>query len=376
MKNWATLGYCVLLMLVLGVGWRCAGDGSSGLDQAARQPGQPETPEAAVFDYLLYDNDFNAVPIDADPKRYVTTELDSAQVGLVYELTAEREFSPGVHARIATTNDQGWYRIEFKALQRAKDVKPALQRGFVIISIQRGDSTIQYQSYSIDEWLKQYRRHLIDKWETLTMWHPVPAVQPNDELKIYLWNPEGGTLHVDDLRVEVWRQAPAYAQTHTKSHVLTELTYEGEGWGPQHTKERAYRGLGAALLFNGDGGTAYGSGYEATLEAAKVAAGDALQIEVVALKQHGVRQADQAARLVCSVERNGQVVFWKGWAIDPRLWKDGRQTLNEWHSLTWWVELPADIRSGDQLRIYPWNDTKQRIFLDDLKATVWKAPSS
>ncbi len=354
------------------LGWQCGGDHPSALDQAARVPLSPKPPAAAVFSYLLYDNDFNAVPIDANPQNYVTTALDSAQVGLVYALDKAQEFSPGLHAQLSAVSVPTWYHISLKALQYSDDVEPALRRGFLVVSIARGDSTIEYQPYSIDEWLDRYQRHVIDKWEQLEWWHPLPAVADGDQIKVYVWNPEGGILQLDDFRVEVWQQPPAYAQDYAQSHVLAEFNYEGEGWGPQKTQERAYRGMGAALLYTGQNGVPYGSSYDQPLSAANIAPGDLLRVQLVALKQYGLRQADQAARMVCALNRNGKAVFWKGWAIDPRLWRDGRQTFNEWHPLTWWIEVPADWRPNDILQIYPWNNTPQRIFLDDLTIQVWK----
>ena len=362
----------ILLLGLALLNWRCGGDASTALDRAARTALAPTPPKGMVFDYLLYDNDFNAVPTDAQPEYYVASVLDSPKVGLVYRLSREQAFAPGLYAQLDLTPEQVYYRIELEVLQYAKDVMPALQRGFVVVSLTRKDSTIVYQPYSIDEWMATYQRHLVDKWETLTLWHPLEAAQAGDQLKIYVWNPEGGLLYLNNLKIEVWRPKPRYDQTHQKSHVLTELSYEGANWGPEQTQEQAYRGIGAALLYNGNGGTAFGRGYQGTLEAANIGAQDVLQIEVVGLKQHGVRQAERAARLVCAMERNGQALDWKGWAIDWRLYRDGAQTYNEWHPLTWWVPLPEGVKPSDVLQVYPWNNTEQRIFLDDLRVTVWK----
>lgn len=364
--------YWCWVLSVIFWGWHCAGDQHNALDQAARTPLSPEPPTAATFSYLLYDNDFNAVPMDASPKRYVTTPLDSVQVGLVYALDKEQAFSPGLHAQLPNITVPTWYHISLKVLQYSDDVEPALQRGFVVVSIERGDSIVEYQPYSIDKWLSRYQRHVVDKWEQLEFWHRLPAVMAGDQIKIYLWNPEGGLLYLDDLKVEVWQVLPPYEQTHQKSHRLAELNYEGDGWGPQKTQEQAYRGIGSALLYKGVGGVPYGSGYEQPLSAANIAAGDLIQIQFAALKQHGLRQADRTALMVCALNRNGESMDWKGWVIDPRLWRAGQQTVNEWHQLTWWIEVPDDWRPNDVLQIYPWNDTEQRVFLDDLTIYVWK----
>lgn len=362
-------GYLLCWTMVFCLG--CQSGEHGGLERAARMPLTPEVPAGAAFDYLLYDNDFNAVPVDADPERYVLSVLDSPAVGMVYHLTKTQEFSPGVEARIGGVWGKAWYRISLRALQNAEDIAPALQRGFVVVSLERGDSIIEYQPYSIDEWLQQYQRHVVDKWEELTIWHPVPDAQVGDLLKVYVWNPEGGDLYIDDFRVERWRPAPTYEQTYQKNKVLLSQSYEGEGWGPQHNQEQAYRGIGAAMLTSRAGGVAYGSGYQATLAEAGIHAGMMLKVQFAALKQHGVRQADQAARMVLVLERNSTSIHWQGWAIDPRIWKEGEQTVNEWTVLTWWVPIPADARSTDVLKIYPWNNTEHRIFIDDLEMEVW-----
>lgn len=352
--------------------WHCGSDQPSALNQAARQPLSPEVPAGVTFGYLLYDNDFNAVPMDVPSKRYVTSSLDSLQVGLVYALDQGQEFSPGLHAQLSNTTVPTWYHISLKALQYSDDVEPALQRGFLIVSIERGDSMIQYEAYSIDKWLERYQRHVVDKWERLEWWHRLPETLAGDQIKVYVWNPEGGILHLDDLRVEVWQELPPYKETHQKSHLLAEFNYEGEGWGPQQTQERAYRGISAALLYKGEGGVPYGSSYEQPLSAANIAPGDVLQIELAALKQHGLRQADRAAQMVCALKRNNATIDWRGWVIDPRLWRDGRQTVNEWHTLTWWIKVPEDWQPNDVVQIYPWNDTQHRLFVDDLTIHVWK----
>lgn len=360
---------CLALLM-----WQCGSDHHMALDQAAREPLSPEVPTGVNFGYLLYDNDFNAVPTDVRPTRYVTTHLDSLGVGLVYALDKEQAFSPGLHAQLPNVKVPTWYHISLKALQYSEDVAPALQRGFLVVSVERGDSIVEYQPYSIDQWLDRYQRHIVDKWERLEWWHPLPDAVAGDQIKVYVWNPEGGVLHLDDLRVEVWQELPDYEQTHQKSHLLAEFNYEGEGWGPQQTQEQAYRGISAALLYNNAGvGVPYGSSYEQSLSVANVAPGDLIQVELAALKQHGLRQADRAAQMVCELKRNGDLVHWEGWFIDPRLWREGQQTVNEWHRLTWWIEVPENWRPTDVLQIYPWNDTQQRMFVDDLTIHVWKS---
>lgn len=336
----------------------------------------PKPDPALEFDYLLYDNDYNGVPIDEDPTHYTNKVLDSIQVGLVYQLTNERAFAPGLYATVSPAKSPTWYHLTLRVLKLSKDVrKPLSAKGMIVFSWDRKDSTIHYSTYAINDLLKQQNRQMIDKWETVETWHQVPSdIQEGDLLKIYVWNPEGGTIYIDDLAVTAWSKPAAVplAISNENTRLLVDYNYEHENPSLTITNKYAHRGVYSNVVGNLTNYSPYGKTYETTLGDQQLEAGDALRIRFAALKQDKLLRSDHVAFIVCSVERNGTNIYWKSMGINTRLWKHGQQLMQEWKVLEWWQVLPKDSRPTDVLKVYVWNNYGTLIYIDDLSIEVVK----
>lgn len=325
------------------------------------------------FDYLLYDNKYNAVPVDEDPTYYTNKVLDSALVGLAYQLTNEQAFAPGLFAVVAPDKNPTWYHLSLKVLKESKDmVAPLSARGTVVFSWEREGTMAHYFTYPIKDLLKEQNRHMVDKWETIEVWHQVPsAIQEGDLLKIYVWNPKGGTIYVDDMMVTAWsQQTPPVDLSNKKMRLLVEQGYEHEVPSSDITNQYAHRGTYSNVIGSLENYNPYGKTYETSLQDAQLEGGDVLHISFAALKQDQLHRSDHAALMVCSVERDGKSIYWQGKGINSRLWEHGKQLIKEWKKLEWWQVLPADVRPTDVLKIYAWNTRGVLVFIDDLSVEV------
>ena len=75
----------LLLLSILALGLAaCGGEQQEklevGMPKIGKRPGA-----AFTFEQLLYENNYNAVPLDDDPAYYVNDILDSALIGLAYK---------------------------------------------------------------------------------------------------------------------------------------------------------------------------------------------------------------------------------------------------------------------------------------------------
>ena len=157
------------------------------------------------------------------------------------------------------------------------------------------------------------------------------------------------------------------------SHVLTEQNYEISILAFQTTKETAARGMFSCVLSNETGKAKYGKGYKNTLVEAQIMPGDYVRVIFAALKKHKVRLYSKSSKMVMSLERGQQQLFWDGFPIEARIRKDGKQAYGNWVNLECWKQIPLDAKPGDFLQIYPWNTLSTPIYIDDLKVEVWKS---
>lgn len=78
--------------------------------------------------------------------------------------------------------------------QKFKDVQ-------IVASVSNAKNTVFYQNFSIADYVK-----LIDKWQHIEFQFVLPAFEtPDDELKIYLWNPKKTIAGYDDLEVIIYK---------------------------------------------------------------------------------------------------------------------------------------------------------------------------
>ena len=352
--------------------WSCNSDYAA-INKNVTFPKAVVQPDGVRFDYLMYENDYNGVPTDGDPKEYGDKERQSESSGLYFKLSNKRAFGPGVDALVKSEKIGEWYSISFVCMKPSKGMNQLVDKGLLVVSFQRGDSTLDYKAFPISEVLEEQNKQCVDKWETISVWYKVPdGLQNGDQLKIYPWNPAGGDLYLDDFRVETWTTEPLAPKGVAFSHVLTEQNYETSDLAGQTTKETAARGLFSCVLSSQEGKAQYGKGYIGTLTEAKIQAGDYVKISFAGLKKHHVRQVAKAANMVISLERNGTSLFWEGFEIDPRLKEGDGQAYAKWVNLEMWQKIPADTQGSDLLKIYPWNNNLDPIYIDDLQIEVWR----
>lgn len=352
--------------------WSCNSDYSA-IDKNVTFPKAVHAPDGLRFDYLMYENDYNGVPKDGDPKEYGNEYKRSESSGLYFKLTNERAFGPGVNAVVQNDQQGVWYHIYFTCMKPSKEMNKPAEKGLVIVSFERADSMLQYNTFPISELLQKENKQCVDKWETLSVWCKVPeGLQKGDRLKIYPWNPAGGDLYLDDFTVETWTTEALAPKGVALSHVVTEQNYETSDLAGQTTKETAARGLFSCVLSGQEGKAQYGKGYTGTLTEAKIQAGDYVKVAFAGLKKHHIRQIDKSANMVISLERNGEQLFWEGLEIDPRLRKGTGQAYGEWVNLEMWQKIPEDAKGSDVIKIYPWNNSWEPIYVDDLQIEVWR----
>jgi hypothetical protein len=362
----------LLIITSIALLWSCDSDYSA-INKNVTFPEAVVQPDGVRFDYLMYENDYNGVPEDGDPTEYGNEEKQSEASGLYFKLSNKRAFGPGVNAVVQSEKKGGWYYISFACMKPSKEMNKPADKGILVVSFERRDSMLDYRTFPISELLEQQNRQCVDKWETVSIWYKVPeGLKNGDELKIYPWNPTGGDLYLDDFIVETWTGEPLAPRDVVLSHTVTEQNYETSDLAAQTTKETAARGLYSCVLSSQEGKVQYGKGYTGTLAEANIQAGDYVKVSFAGLKKHHVRQATKAANMVISLERNGTQLFWEGLDVDPRLRKETGQVYGEWVNLEMWQKIPADARGSDLLKIYPWNNNWDPIYIDDLQIDVWR----
>lgn len=366
MKN--TVFYFLTLSLSFLL-WSC-GSGASSIDADGANAKEPEQPQGVQFSYLMYENDFNAVPQDGNPAEYGTKFRPTDGSGMSFELTNARQFAPGVNAQMGVVRKGEWYKISFACFKEAAP-DPANIKGFIVVSISRADSVYHYKAYTFNDLLKEQNKNLIGNWTNLTVWHKAPEeLQSGDRLQIYHWNPEGGSVFLDNFTVETWTTELAPAGV-ALSHGLLEQNYETPELASMTTKDLAARGVASCVLSGA--GVQFGAGFTGTLEASQIKPGDYIKVTFSALKKNKTTLYASAANMVFAIERDKKQISWEGMAIEPRIHKDGKQILNEWMSITIWKQIPADAQPSDLLNIYPWNAQPDPVYVDDVRVEVWRA---
>lgn len=370
MKQISLYFFIVATLLIV----QSCGSDYSAIDKNVTFPKEVVAPEGVRFDYLMYENDYNAVPRNANAANYNKKYQTDATSGMHFRLTNQKAFGPGVNAFVNKVRKGEWYHISFDCFKPSKAIrKPANIKGFVVVSFHRGDSTLHYTTFSINDLLESQNKQLVDKWENLSLWYEAPDnIEQGDRLKIYHWNPMGGDLYLDDFIVETWTTEPLAPEGLVLSHRVLEQNYETSDLAPQTTKETAARGLFSCVLSSQAGKHQYGRGYDGTLAEVGAQAGDYIKVSFYALKKHKVRKYVGSASMVVSLGHGNEQRFWRGLPIDARLCKDGKQTYGQWINLEMWQVIPKNAKPTDRLKIYPWNKQPFPIYIDDLRVEVWK----
>lgn len=353
--------------------WGCEAD-LSAIDKNVTFPKEVIAPDGIRFDYLMYENDYNYVPKDGNPENYDREYQKSENSGMYFKFSKRKQYGPGVNGIIGEIKTGTWYHISLSCFKPSNEIrKPSNDKGFVVVSFHRNDSTLEYKTFPIEDLLKKENKQIVDKWEKLSFWYAVPnGLQSGDLVKIYPWNPGGNVLFLDDFTVETWSTSVTTPKGFVWHHVVTEQNYETSDLAPQTTRETAARGIASCVLSGQKGKAQYGRGYIGTLRDANLRPGDYIKVSFAGLKKHKVRQYTKSANMVLSLNRDEQQLFWEGFPIDSRLWKDGTQTYGDWHRLEFWKQIPENAKPTDLLKIYPWNAQPNPIYIDDLLIEVWR----
>jgi hypothetical protein len=129
-------------------------------------------------------------------KRYANSFI--AEPDSVYTLTADDPYTPGPDLRFAelTTADHAWLRVSARLFVTDSTVTPPV----IVCTFHHKGETYKYKTATWD--VASSRKNA---WATLSFDYITPEVRsPEDNLKVYIWNQQGGTHRVDDLRVEVF----------------------------------------------------------------------------------------------------------------------------------------------------------------------------
>ena len=129
-------------------------------------------PQNVRFDYLLFENDFDVIPADADPETYSIDKNYSDNSKMCFRLTNDRKFSPGLNGIVKKNKKNEWYKFSFFCLKPSESINSSENvKGEAVISFERGDSVLSYKNFNIVDYLKQNNLHIVDKWQKLIFWY-------------------------------------------------------------------------------------------------------------------------------------------------------------------------------------------------------------
>ena len=74
---------------------------------------------------------------------------------------------------------------------------------------------------------------------------------------------------------------------------------------------------------------------------------------------------DNQAKLVFSIERNGQAYLWTSWALNEYL-----KYPDKWNNIHISTLVPPDLQAGDIIKCYVWNTSIQAVYLRDLTCNL------
>ncbi len=370
MKNYSFWLFVCLIVAA------CTPVNTEQVEQRISFPKEVTVPQGAVFDYLLFEQDFEHLPPtvankkenELAQKRYNNKYARKGKYA--YQLSAPASYSLGYEG-VADANPKKWLRVSCDFMQVGNPAYAQEDFSHLVVSYQdqAADSTIFYQQFVVQELLQQQNKQLVDKWENLAVWVQVPAtVTTTTLLKIYCWNPSETPIYIDNLKAEYWTTQPAKAPSHyVKNHIVTEQNYE-DATIAGHTKETAQRGVGSTMISKQH--SLYAQGYTGTLEQANAVAGDYIHVTFAAFKHHHVALATPAATMVGVVQ--DESAYYVNQAIDPRIRDQSGQVNQQWTKQEMWFEIPQGTQPNHALKVYGYNPNDRPIYIDDLQIEVWK----
>ena len=95
----------------------------STVDENVTFPKEVVQPEGVRFDFLMFENDYNAVPKDGNPVEYSKKHKYAEEAGMSFNLSNQRQFGPGVNAVLKSDPSGQWYHVAFKCMKPKEAVK-------------------------------------------------------------------------------------------------------------------------------------------------------------------------------------------------------------------------------------------------------------
>lgn len=337
---------------------------SESTSSAIQLPIPVDTAKGLDFDCLIYENDFNQLPADGDVDAYLQSNKD-ALPGFVFRIDNIRQFSPGLQAFVKTPSNQQCFRISMDLYKAADDILGYENtKGTVVVSWHRQDSTISYQQYPVVDWLKQYHRHLVNHWENIVIWSDVPdSIIAGDQLKVYLYNPYGGPLLMDNLKIERWIRKEAQQTLSSEFKTLLQRDFVKASADREWLQDSSYQNLKSAVVVNQPKAYSFLTIYTQLLSDSTIQGGHEIKVSLVANRAEKIRFYGQSTQLVVSVERNNKAVYWKGQPVEAKMVREGHQVVDAWIDVKGSFVLPDSLQRGDVLKVYLWNQQLRPLFV-------------
>lgn len=310
--------------------------------------------EGMSFDHLIYHQDFENISDSSYIQKYLAS--DSLN-GTYYELTNEEQFSEGFKAYVMHPDKIKDILIKFKIRKTAESIRSYYDtKGKLVIQIDRGDSTILFKEFNLANILKQENKNIVDQFQELKFSYPFEGlIQKHDLLKIFLWNPDGGTIQIDDFTIEHWKMkriiqyactdpfylSPPKNNTKDSSHTTTELIQRP--------------------------GQEFFSIIQATADTFLLQETNYLEVEFTAMIKKPFEYFKESSRLAISIKRNNISYHWEEHCIDCRMWDGKKFRLGQWQKMRLIFEIPTGVLPEDVINVFFWNERDHSVMVKGVK---------
>lgn len=139
-----------------------------------------------TFEYDLWNND-----------AMLRDSAKSAEGKYSMKLRPETEFSSGIDIRLGDYNVRQGNTVECDVLIQSEGLN---KDAMIVMSLDRDGKSITWRSRTLSdfvipgkEWSRVYYAYRF-----------IEEIQPDDRLKIYIWNPGKNTFQADNMRIRIW----------------------------------------------------------------------------------------------------------------------------------------------------------------------------
>ena len=101
--------YGLLVLLLMSSLQSCNNKDNNAVEANITYPKELEPPQGAVFDYLLFERDYDVAPYGENPKDYTAEILHSGKYSLM--LTSQRVYGPGYVGSVKPMRPKSWMKI-------------------------------------------------------------------------------------------------------------------------------------------------------------------------------------------------------------------------------------------------------------------------